>query len=92
MAHAHRDKRKLLGRVSRLRGQLESIAKQIDADEECAGILQTIAACRGALNGLMAEVLEDQIRHHVVPAESQPSAAQQSAVEDLIDVVNSYLR
>lgn len=92
MAHLHRDKRKLLGRLSRLRGQIEGIAKLIEADGECSAILQTIAASRGALNGLMAEVLEDHIRHHVVPADAQPSAAQQTAAEDLIDVVNSYFR
>lgn len=92
MPHQHRDKRKLLGRISRLRGQIEGIAKQVEAEEECAAILQTIAACRGALNGLMAEVLEDHIRHHVVPADPAPSPAQRGAVEDLVDVINSYLR
>ena len=92
MTHQHRDKRKLLGRISRLRGQIEGIAKQVESDDECAAVMQSIAACRGALNGLMAEVLEDHIRHHVVPTDPAPAAAQQDAVEDLLDVINSYLR
>lgn len=92
MPHQHRDKRKLLGRINRLRGQIEGISKQLENDEKCAAVLQTIAACRGALNGLMAEVLEDHIRHHVVPADPAPTVAQQGAVEDLLDVINSYLR
>ena len=57
MAHIIRDRQKLLNRVRRIRGQLAAIEKAFGEDQDCSSILQVIAACRGAINGLMAEVL-----------------------------------
>ncbi len=54
--------------------------------------LQLMAACRGALNGLMAEVLEGHIRFHVLDPKSGKNAPQVEAAEELIDVVRTYLK
>ena len=58
MAHTTKDKEKLLTRVRRIRGQVDAIERALESEQECAGVLQLMAACRGALNGLMAEVME----------------------------------
>ena len=58
MAHTIRDKQKLLNRVSRLKGQLEAVEKGLDEEQDCSQILHILSACRGAMDSLMAEVIE----------------------------------
>ena len=91
MAHTTKDKAKLLSRVRRIRGQVEAIERALDGEHECSSVLQLMAACRGALNGLMAEVLEGHIRFHVLDPKST-NAPQVEAAEELIDVVRTYLK
>ena len=49
------------------------------------------AAARGAINGLMAEVLEEHIREHLAPADSAAEPVQADAAEELIEIIHSYL-
>jgi DNA-binding FrmR family transcriptional regulator len=92
MAHTVREKQKLLNRVRRIRGQIEAVERALEAERECTDVLQLIAAARGAINGLMAEVIEDHIRLHVVDP-SRPSASKKSrGARELIDVVRTYLK
>lgn len=91
MGHTIREKAKLLGRVRRLRGQIEAVERALDTDSGCAEVLHLLAASRGALNGLMAEVLEDHILEHVAAPELSDTARAEGASE-LIDVVRTYLK
>ena len=52
-------------------------------------ILQQIAACRGAANGLMARVPKGHIRAHVIGPERAPTKAQNRFLEDLLQVMKS---
>lgn len=92
MAHTVRDKKKLLNRVRRIRGQVEAVEKAIEEEQDCSNILLTIAACRGAINSLMAEVIEGHIRFHVVDPDHQPTSERSRAAQELIDVVKAYLK
>ena len=92
VSHTVRDKTKLLNRVRRIRGQLAAIEHALEAEEDASKVLHTIAAARGAMNGLMAEVLEGHIRMHVLDPEQRPTAAQIEAAEKLIDVLGAYLK
>jgi DNA-binding FrmR family transcriptional regulator len=92
MAHTTKNKGRLLDRVRRIRGQVEAIERALDADQECSSVLQLMAACRGALNGLMAEVLEGHVRFHVLDPKSGKNSSQAEAAEELIDVVRRYLK
>jgi DNA-binding FrmR family transcriptional regulator len=92
MAHIIRDKQKLLNRVRRIGGQVRAIENAVEEEKDCSIVLQTIAACRGAINGLMAEVVEGHIRYHVVDPDHRPTSDQARAAQELIDVVNSYLK
>jgi DNA-binding FrmR family transcriptional regulator len=92
MAHIVRDKRKLLNRVRRLRGQLDAIEKALAEGQECGPILQMIAGCRGAMNGLMAEVIEGHVRFHVLNPDERPTSGRAAAAQELIDVVRTYLK
>jgi DNA-binding FrmR family transcriptional regulator len=91
MSHTIRQKSKLLARVRRIRGQVEAIERALEAEVGCADVLQVIASVRGAVNGLMAEVIEDHVRCHV-GATSLAARERADAVDELIEVVNAYLK
>ncbi len=93
MAHTLRDQKKLLNRVRRIRGQIDAIERLLEAETEgCTSVLQLIASCRGAMNGLMAEVIEGHIRFHVIDPDLKPTAQQVEAAQELVEVVNAYLK
>jgi DNA-binding FrmR family transcriptional regulator len=92
MAHIARDRKKLLNRVRRIRGQIQGVERALEGDDECTALLQTIAATRGALNGLMAQILEGHVREHVIDPGRKPTRAQLEAADELVDVVKAYLK
>lgn len=92
MVHTIRERQKLLARVRRMKGQIEAIERALENEAGCEQVLHLIAGVRGAMAGLMAEVVEDHVRSHLVDAERHPGALQQDAVEQLLDVVRSYLK
>ena len=92
MAHLARDKKRLLNRAHRIRGQVEAIERLLEEEGDCSSVLQLIAGARGALNGLMAQVAEGHIREHVIDPARKPSAAQLEAADELVDVVRAYLK
>lgn len=92
MSHTIRDRTRLLGRVRRIRGQVEALERAMDEAHECTRILQQIAACRGAVNGLMAEVLEGHVREHLIDPGRAPTQMEGEALEDLIQVIKRYLK
>ncbi len=91
MSHTIRQKGKLLNRVRRLRGQVDAVERALENEGECGEVLRLIAATRGAMASLMAMVLEDHVRAHVLESQKPGSEAARAA-EDLIDVVRAYLR
>lgn len=92
MAHTIRDRSKLLSRVKRIRGQVEALERAIDQNHDCSQILQQIAACRGAVNGLMAEVLEGHIREHLIDPSRLRTRSEDEALEDLVQVMKRYIK
>ncbi len=88
MAHTANDGgKKLLARVRRIRGQIEGIERAIQEDTDCYAVLQQTAAVRGALGGLMAELIDGHVRHHVNNATER-----ERATDELMEIVRSYLR
>ena len=51
----------------------------------------TAPVARGAINGLMAEVLEEHVRQYLVPADRNADPRQADAAEELIEIIHSYL-
>jgi DNA-binding FrmR family transcriptional regulator len=92
MSHTIREKQKLLARVRRIRGQIEGIERALVEETECDRILHLIAGARGAMAGLMAEVIEDHVREHLVDAEKHPGALNAEAADQLLEVVRAYLK
>lgn len=92
MSHTIRDKSKLLNRIRRIRGQVSAIEQALVEERDASEVMQTIAACRGAMNGLMAEVIEGHIRFHVLNPDVRPTSPEARAAQELIDVVKAYLK
>jgi DNA-binding FrmR family transcriptional regulator len=92
MSHTVREKQKLLARVRRIRGQVDAIERALDSEAGCEKVMHLIAGVRGAVAGLMAEVVEDHVRTHLVDAEKHPKALNGEAAEQLLEVVRTYLR
>jgi DNA-binding FrmR family transcriptional regulator len=87
MTHISREKLDLLNRIKKVRGQLESVERALNEDAKCADVLQRLAAARGSINSLMAELMEDHIRHHMGRSKNA-----EAGVDDLIEIVRSYLK
>jgi DNA-binding FrmR family transcriptional regulator len=92
MSHTIRDRQKLLKRVRRIRGQVEGIERALATESGCEQVLHLIAGVRGAMAGLMAEVVQDHVRTHLVDAKKHPGALNSDAADQLLDVVRTYLR
>jgi DNA-binding FrmR family transcriptional regulator len=92
MAHTVREKQKLLARVRRIRGQVDAMERALEAEAGCERVMHLIASTRAAMAGLMAEVVEDHIRTHLVDPERHPGALDPEGVEQLLDVVRAYLK
>ena len=89
MSGSDEEKTKLLKRLGRIRGQVEAIQRALERDASSAAVLQQATACRGAMDGFIAEVLEDHIRERVVQAKDKATASK--AAEELIGIIHSYL-
>lgn len=92
MSHTVREKQKLLARVRRIRGQVEGIERALESETDCEQVLHQIASVRGAMAGLMAEVVEDHIRTHLVDRSKYPDALNDGAAKQLLEVVRAYLK
>ena len=92
MSHTIHERQKLLARVRRIRGQVEAVERALETDAGCDKVMHLIAGVRGATSGLMAEVVEDHIRTHLVDEKLHPAALNVEGTEQLLEVVRTYLR
>jgi DNA-binding FrmR family transcriptional regulator len=92
MTHTVREKQKLLNRARRIRGQADAIVRALEDEKGCEQVMHLIAGCRGAINGLLAEVVEDHIKTHLVDPEKDPGVLNAEAADQLIAVVHSYFK
>jgi DNA-binding FrmR family transcriptional regulator len=94
MSHTTKNKSKMLSRVRRIKGQVEAIERALEgeggANTQCEEILQLVASCRGALNGLMSELIEGHVRFHVLLPGQKTVPSQLEAADELIAVVKRY--
>ncbi|BDA84268.1 hypothetical protein Sa4125_18100 [Aureimonas sp. SA4125] len=92
MAHLSKDPAKLVARIRRLQGQLDAVARALEADAPCGEVLQLVASIRGAVNGLTVELIEDHVRHHVVDPDAETDADKAKGAADLLAVLRTYLK
>ena len=91
MSHTAKDQKKLKARVSKIQGQVNGLKKMLDNDEQqCQDVLQQIAAIRGAVNGLMREVIKGHLLEHVVLEDDKDQREQD--MEVVLKVLDSYIK
>lgn len=86
-----KEKQKLFSRIKRLGGQITAVERAVAEGDECADILMLLAAIRGGVNSLMAEILEDHVRLHIMHPGRGPESPEE-LTEDLISLVRAYLK
>ena len=89
MAHTVANKKKLVSRVRRIVGQLGAIERAIESEVGCSQILQQVAAARGAMGGLLEELIEDHLREHVARPDLSEAERRSGACE-LIAIIRRY--
>jgi DNA-binding FrmR family transcriptional regulator len=92
VSHTSKDKIKLLNRVRRIRGQVEAVERALEAGTECADILHLLAATRGGLNGLMAQVMEEHVREHIASPDIASAAERAKGADELVGIIRTYLK
>ncbi len=94
--HTVRNRKKLLERTRKIRGQIEGLERLLEQStgegDDVSLILQTVASSRGALNGLMCELIEGHIREHVQLGHEVSAQDREHAVEDVVEVIKRYLK
>lgn len=88
---SHVEKKKLLNRLKRLKGQIAALERAIEEDRESVRILQQATSCRGALDGFIAAVIEDHVRDHLIDPIAPKNDPRTRAAEDLVEIVHAYL-
>ena len=91
MANILNNQKSLLTRVRRIKGQTASLETALESGEECLKVLQQVAAVRGAINGLMSELLEGHIREHLMNENATPQE-RNNDLEEIVAVIRSYLK
>jgi DNA-binding FrmR family transcriptional regulator len=91
MPHSTEDKKRAITRLRRIRGQAEALELAIDTGADCGAVLQQLAAIRGAVNGLMANVLEGHLQE-TLGTSAADASAREAALRDVAALVRSYLR
>jgi FrmR/RcnR family transcriptional regulator, repressor of frmRAB operon len=92
MKHTVHERQKLLNRVRRIRGQVEAVERTLEGEADCADVMHLLTATRGAINSLLAEVLEDHIREHLAGSGRTSRGMRTEAATELIDVIHAYFK
>jgi DNA-binding FrmR family transcriptional regulator len=92
VAHTIQERRNLLARVNRIEGQVKSIRAALEQDKECAIVLQQIAACRGAINSLLVQIVDGEIRYHVLSKSAKLDSSEARAAEALTEILHRYIK
>jgi DNA-binding FrmR family transcriptional regulator len=91
MAHLSKNSDPLVMRVRRMIGQLQAVERSLVEGADCSKTLHLTAAIRGALNGLIDELVETHVLEHVAaPALSAQERAE--GAEALIAAIRRYAK
>jgi len=92
LSHITAAQKELITRINRIQGQLDGIKKAVQDDQDCASVLQQVAACRGAMNSFMAEIIEGEIKCHVLSPNAKANSSEARAADELVEVLRRYIK
>jgi DNA-binding FrmR family transcriptional regulator len=91
MAHLTGTNLHLVARVRRIAGQVNAVERELTADSSCTKVLHLVAAVRGAVNGLMDEIIADHLKAHVAcPGLTDEERAE--GADELLAVIRRYAK
>jgi len=91
MAHLTQDKDALLKRIRRISGQAQALERALEGETDCAKTLHLAAAIRGAVHGLMDELIEAHAREHVARPGLTDSERSQG-LEEVLEAIRRYAK
>ncbi|MCW2394785.1 MULTISPECIES: metal/formaldehyde-sensitive transcriptional repressor [unclassified Sphingobium] len=91
MSHMLEINPQLLARVRRIGGQVNAIERALESDKSCTDILHLVAAVRGAVNGLLDEIIAEHLEAHVARPGLSDTERQQGA-DELLAVIRRYAK
>ena len=89
MVHLNSESDALLKRVRRIAGQVAAIERALTRSDDCTKTLHLVAATRGAIHGLMNEIIEAHVREHVARP-GLPDDERAAGAEALITALRRY--
>ena len=89
MPHLSRNDSDLLARVKRIAVQVAAVERGLTEKAPCADILHLVAAVRGAVNGLMDEIIVDHLDQHVAKP-GLGDAERATGAAELATVIRRY--
>lgn len=88
MSHLNKNK-KILNRIRRIQGQTNALEQNIlNSENSCIEVLQQVAAIKGAINGLMNELIELHLREHVL---GDTEKIKEKELNEFLALVKRYL-
>jgi len=92
LSHIAGAQKDLITRINRIQGQLDAIREAVQEQQESADVLQQVAACRGAIASLMGEIIEREIKLHVLAPGTKANSSEANAADEVIDMVRRYIK
>lgn len=89
MSHISKNNADLLARVRRIGGQVGAVERALHRDSPCTEVLHLVAAVRGAVNGLLDEIIADHLQEHVA-APGLDDEARTAGAAELLAVIRRY--
>lgn len=87
MSHLNQNK-KIMNRIKRIQGQTNAIEQNLLSENiSCIEVLQQIAAIKGAITGLMNELIELHLIEHVL---SDLEKINEEDLNDFLALINRY--
>jgi DNA-binding FrmR family transcriptional regulator len=90
--HIITNKEKLISRVRKIKGQLEGVEKALESDKDCKQILHIVSSIRGALGGLMSEVMESHILSHMGDTKEGLSEKEIHMAQELVESMKAFMK
>ncbi len=91
MAHLSGSNADLIARVRRIGGQVAAVERGLSSGDSCTTVLHLVAAVRGAVNGLMDEIIAEHLEARVARAGLTDEERAEGA-DELLAVIRRYAK
>lgn len=82
------EKRALVVRLRRIKGQIEAIEKMVETDTDCSDVLMQVVSARRALKSFSEEMIESHLQEYVENTANQSEGRRE--LRSLLTVLKRY--